>query len=271
MRLARLPLLLAALLAPAFAASIAGAQAHDQKVPAAQTPSRAGEIKADDIIDRMSKAELAVLERLRTSHPLMEVYIQSVAPDEARGWVPTDDNYFLGQLQFNDGPALRPFGQEQREQRGVILRLISDRPSLADGFAAMVAPDWRGLERKRYEFTSSAGSSSANRAASSSTSGRFATARASSAGSGSRIATTTSSASTAPAADRKRRCQACSSGRCVPYGRLAGERRARRVGAVVRLLGRNGSEQRSDPQVVLQVEAASPVQEPDTDLGIPGE
>ncbi len=153
MRLARLPLLLAALLAPAFAASIAGAQAHDQKVPAAQTPSRAGEIKADDIIDRMSKAELAVLERLRTSHPLMEVYIQSVAPDEARGWVPTDDNYFLGQLQFNDGPTLRPFGQEQREQRGVLLRLISDRPSLADGFAAMVAPDWRGLERKRYEFT----------------------------------------------------------------------------------------------------------------------
>ena len=60
----------------------------------------------------MSKAERAVLERLRTSHPLMEVYIQNVAPDEARGWVPTDDNYFLGQLQFDDGPTLRPFGQK---------------------------------------------------------------------------------------------------------------------------------------------------------------
>ena len=153
MQLARLPLLLAALLVPAVTASIARAQANDQKVPAAQTPSRAGQVQADDIIDRMSRAELAVLERLRTSHPLMEVYIQSVTPDEARGWVPTDDNYFLGQLQFDDGPTLRPFGQEQREQRGVILRLISDRPSLADGFAAMVAPDWRGLERKRYEFT----------------------------------------------------------------------------------------------------------------------
>jgi hypothetical protein len=151
MRLARLPLLLAALLAPAFTASIALAQANDQRVPIAQTPSRAGQVSADDIIDRMNRAERAVLERLRTSHPLMEVYIQNVAPDEARGWVPTDDNYFLGQLQFDDGPALRPFGQ--REQRGVILRLISDRPSLGDGFAAMVAPDWRGLERKRYEFT----------------------------------------------------------------------------------------------------------------------
>ena len=150
MRLARLPLLLVVLLAPAVTASIARAQANDQKVPTAQTPSRAGQVKADDIIDRMSRAELAVLERLRTSRPLMEVYIQNVAPDEARGWVPTDDNYFLGQLQFDGGPKLRPFGRS--EQRGGMLRLISP-PSLGDAFAAMVAPDWRVLERKRYDFT----------------------------------------------------------------------------------------------------------------------
>jgi hypothetical protein len=151
MRLARLPLLLAALLAPAVTASIASAQERNQKAPTAQTPSRAGQVQADDIIDRMSKAEGAVLERLRTSHPLMEVYIQNVAPDEARGWVPTDDNYFLGQLQFDDAPKLRPFGQ--REERGVMLRLISDKPNMGDAFAAMVAPDWGVLDRKRYEFT----------------------------------------------------------------------------------------------------------------------
>ena len=86
----------------------------------------------------MSKAERAVLDRLRTSHPLMEVYIQNVAPDEARGWVPTDDNYFLGQLHFDDGPTLRPLGQ--KEQRGVRLRLISGPPSVGNAFAAMVAP-----------------------------------------------------------------------------------------------------------------------------------
>src|SRR5688572_11701414 len=151
MRLARLPLLLAALLAPAVTASIARAQANDQKAPTAQTPSRAGQVAADDIIDRMSRAERAMLDRLRTSHPLMEVYIQNVAPDEARGWVPIDDDYFLGQLQFEDGPTLRPFGE--REQPGVMLRLTSSPPRLGDAFAAMVAPDWRVLERKRYEFT----------------------------------------------------------------------------------------------------------------------
>ena len=151
MRLVRVPLLFAALLAPAFTSSIAHAQTKDQNVPAAQTPSRAGQVAADDIIDRMSKAESAVLARLSTSHPLMEVYIQNVAPDEARGWVPVDDNYFLGQLQVDDGPTLRPFGA--REEPGVKLRLTASPPRLGDAFAAMVAPDWRVLDRKRYEFT----------------------------------------------------------------------------------------------------------------------
>jgi hypothetical protein len=151
MRLARFPLLLAALLAPAVAAPIAGAQSHDPKVQTVPTPTRAGQAQADAIIDRMSKAEDAVLERLRTSSPLMEVYIQNVAPDEARGWVPTDDNYFLGQLQFDDGPKLSPFGQPPQPR--MIVRILSRPPSVGDAFAAMVAPDWRGLARERYEFT----------------------------------------------------------------------------------------------------------------------
>jgi hypothetical protein len=118
---------------------------------AAQTPARAGQATADDIVDRMNKAEHAVLERLRTLSPLMEVYTQNVAPDEARGWVPTDDDYFLGQLQVEDGPVLRSFGQ--KEQRGVMLRILSNTPSMGNAFAAMVAPDWQVLDRKRYEFT----------------------------------------------------------------------------------------------------------------------
>ena len=138
MRLPRLPLLFAALmLAPVLGM--------------AQTPARAGQATADDIVDRMNKAERAVLDRLRTLSPLMEVYTQNVAPDEARGWVPTDDDYFLGQLQVEDGPALRAFGQ--KEQRGVMLRILSNTPSMGNAFATMVAPDWQVLDRKRYEFT----------------------------------------------------------------------------------------------------------------------
>src|ERR1044071_532749 len=121
MRLARLPLLIAALLA----VTTPGAQA-EKKDRKGQTAQRAGQSEADDIVDRMTKAEVALLERLRTSHPLMEVYVQNVAPDEARGWVPTDDNYFLGQLQVDDGPTLRAFGQkEPKKQSGVRVNILS--------------------------------------------------------------------------------------------------------------------------------------------------
>jgi hypothetical protein len=149
MRLARLPLLFAALLTPVLSVSIVQAQAQDQNDTTALTTGRT--VQADDIVDRMIKAEYAVLERLRTSDPLMEVYIQNVAPDEARGWIPIGDDYFLGQLQFDDRPALRPFGQ--KEQRRMIVRIRSKPASLGDAFAAMVTPDWRGLDRQRYQFT----------------------------------------------------------------------------------------------------------------------
>ena len=143
MRMARVPVFLAVLASAVFTASTAYAQAADQTN---QTSVR-GQFKVDDIIDRMSEAERAVLVRLRTFHPLIEVYIQNLAPDETRGWVPTDDNYFLGQFNFEGTPKLRPIG---RKQRGLISRVIA--PSLGDAFASMVAPDWRVLERKRYEF-----------------------------------------------------------------------------------------------------------------------
>jgi hypothetical protein len=143
--MARVPLLLAAALVSAdYTASMAHAQAAD---PTVQTTGR-GQLKVDDIIDRMSEAERAVLVRLKTFHPLIEVYIQNLAPDDTKGWVPTADNYFLGQFHFDDSATLRPIGRQ--EQRGIISRVIT--PSLGDAFASMVAPDWRVLDRKRYDF-----------------------------------------------------------------------------------------------------------------------
>jgi hypothetical protein len=151
MRIARMPLLLATSIT--LMTSTAHAQATDKiekSDKTAQAAAARGPVTASDIVDRMSEAERGLLKRLRTYHPLMEVYIQNLTPDEARGWVPTDDNYYLGQLQFDDGPALRPFGQ--KEARGVMLRVLSSSPNVGNAFAAMVAPDWRSLDRKRYDF-----------------------------------------------------------------------------------------------------------------------
>jgi len=151
MRKVRVPLALASLLAWALVffafTSIARAQTVDPKL---QTEAREP-VTANDIVDRMSRAERSVLARLKTYHPLIEVYIQNLAPDEARGWIPTDDNYFLGQLEIDEMPALRPFFV-RKEPHGLSLRMRSSGPSAENAFAAMVAPDWRVLERKRYEF-----------------------------------------------------------------------------------------------------------------------
>jgi hypothetical protein len=171
MRIARVPLSLVSL---AFTASIASAQAPEQTAPPAQTaptaeaprpappagrglmgdaakPTGRGLISVDDIVDKMIQAERAVLVRLRTYQPLVEVYIQNVAPDEARGWVPTDDNYFLGQFHLDETPTLRPLGK--KDAKGLVVKMLgSSAPNMGDAFAGMMAPDWQVLDRKRYEF-----------------------------------------------------------------------------------------------------------------------
>jgi hypothetical protein len=143
MRIAQMSVLLATLVVTAPAAQ-------------GQSLERAGgsQLKTDDVIDRMNQSERGVLERLKTYHPLIEVYIQNLTLDESRGWLPTDDNYFLGQFHFDQVPTLRPFSQTTKKSRGLMSRVAggSGVPYLADGFAGMVAPDWRALERNRYEF-----------------------------------------------------------------------------------------------------------------------
>jgi hypothetical protein len=149
MRTTRVSLVLTSLLCwAAITASMARAQAIDRTSRVANN----GPVTANDIVDRMSQAERALLTLLKTYRPLVEVYTQNLAPDEARGWVPTDDNYVLGQLTVDDTPSLRPLGQKEPRTRGVLLRIRSRAPDMGDAFAATIAPDWRGLERKRYEF-----------------------------------------------------------------------------------------------------------------------
>ncbi|HEY3091910.1 MAG TPA: M48 family metalloprotease [Vicinamibacterales bacterium] len=114
------------------------------------------ELNVADIVDRMNRSETALFVRMRMYHPLVEAYIQNLAPDERLGWVATQDEYFLGQLEVTDKPRLRPLDQE-RKGPNLVSRLTGAGPSgvkyLPDGFAAMAAPDWSGLDRRRYEFT----------------------------------------------------------------------------------------------------------------------
>ena len=124
-----------------------------------QTPqagvSPSTEITIGDIIDRANRAEAALVVRMRMYHPLVEVYIQNLVSDDQLGWVPTQDEYFLGQFELTDVPRLRPLGQIKKAP-GLVARITGGGRGVQfqpDGFGAMAAPDWHLLERRRYEFT----------------------------------------------------------------------------------------------------------------------
>jgi len=117
---------------------------------------RGDELNVADVVDKMNRSEAALFERLKMYHPLVEAYIQHLVPDPQVGWVPAKDDYFLGQLEYTDKPRLRPLGQARKQSNkgsGSRWAPVDAGKLLPDGFAAMAAPDWKGLDRARYEFT----------------------------------------------------------------------------------------------------------------------
>ena len=138
---------LSALFAIALAVSRSAGAQSGQAPPEAQA-------RLNEIVDRMNRSENGVIVRMRMYHPLVEVYIQNLALDEQLGWVPTEDDYFLGQFHIGDSPQLKQLTQSKKT-RSFASRLPggSGTQYLPDGFAAMAAPDWRMLERSRYAFT----------------------------------------------------------------------------------------------------------------------
>ena len=108
----------------------------------------------EQIIDRMSARENTLLHSLQQYHPIVETYLQRLRPDPELITVPAGDEYFLEKLDFAAGLREQSF-----LARPGLLRRIKDKFSdlytirfLPLGFAQMVAPDFRGLDRQHYDF-----------------------------------------------------------------------------------------------------------------------
>jgi hypothetical protein len=123
--------------------------------PRAQQPPSGGgtTMSVDELADRLAKAESALMSRMRAYHPLVEVYVQTLAPDPKLGTVPTRDDYFLGQFDGKDGPNLTPLSPNKGSfhPAGVLARPFGVQ-YLPAGFAATTVPDWRMIDRQRYDF-----------------------------------------------------------------------------------------------------------------------
>jgi len=123
-------------------------------IVAAASRATAQELTVEDVADKVAKSESALLARMRALQPIMEVYIQNM--DEKLGTTPVRDEYFLGQFRWQEGmgPQLLPLAPEHGNlsHSGGFLKMFQTQ-YLPDGFAAMAAGDWRGLDPSRYEFT----------------------------------------------------------------------------------------------------------------------
>lgn len=115
----------------------------------AQARPDGGALAVNDVIARMNETEKALAVRMRMYHPLVEVYIQHVVPDEQLGWTPMGDDYFLGQFDLADEPRFRALS-EAKKTGGA--RPRGTPQFLPDGFAATAAPDWKLLTPDRYTF-----------------------------------------------------------------------------------------------------------------------
>ena len=129
-------------------ALVAAVPRAEQAAPAATAMS------VEAIADRITASESALVARLRALHPLVEVYLQKLTEDDKAGAVPTHDEYFLGQFEWRDGPKLTPLSINKGsfQQQSMVKKPFGVQ-YLPDGFAAMTVPDWRLVDRQRYDFT----------------------------------------------------------------------------------------------------------------------
>ncbi len=116
--------------------------------PATAQTSAAAQPSADQVIDRIAQAENELIERVRGYRPIVEAYIQEIAAEKDGLQLPMFDSYFLGRLEWQEGPVLALMANTKRVGKSAGER----RGFLPDGFASMAAPDWKSMDRARYDF-----------------------------------------------------------------------------------------------------------------------
>ena len=114
--------------------------------------SRAGTLKSnpEQSIDRIVANERALSATMRTYSPMVETYLQRLQPDSNLGFVPAEDHYFLGRVQFEQ--TKEEFYLDKRlveKMAGAFSKLYSLSPI---GFSSMIFVDRAGFDRKTYQI-----------------------------------------------------------------------------------------------------------------------
>ncbi len=101
-------------------------------------------------IDRIIASERGLGNTIRNYSPMVETYLQRMQPDNALGFVPSEDHYFLGRVQFQQ--SKEEFFLDKRlveRMAGAFSKFYSMSPV---GFASMIFVDRTGFDRKNYQL-----------------------------------------------------------------------------------------------------------------------
>ena len=105
---------------------------------------------SDQVVDRIVANERALSETMRNYSPMVETYLQRMQPDPMLGFVPAEDRYFLGRVQFQQ--TKEEFFLDKRlveRMAGAFSKLYSLSPV---GFSSMIFVDRNGFDRRNYQF-----------------------------------------------------------------------------------------------------------------------
>lgn len=118
---------------------------------AARTP-----VSADQVIDQIIEREHALISFLSQRKPIVETYLQNLAPDTKLGAVPKEDHYFLGRLDMAQSIERRDFLASQASLQKLMLGGVSKLFRIQYepmGFSWMIFADRQNFDRSHYDFT----------------------------------------------------------------------------------------------------------------------
>ena len=118
---------------------------------AARTP-----VSADQVIDQIIEREHALISFLSQRKPIVETYLQNLAPDTKLGAVPKEDHYFLGRLDMAQSIERRDFLASQASLQKLMLGGVSKLFRIQYepmGFSWMIFADRQNFDRAHYDFT----------------------------------------------------------------------------------------------------------------------
>ncbi|MDP9162298.1 MAG: M48 family metalloprotease [Acidobacteriota bacterium] len=109
----------------------------------------------DQVVERSILREHELIKMLSTRTPLVETYLQDLAPDQQLGAVPKSDHYFLGRMDLGESVGRHDYIAKNESLRKTLLGGVTKLFKLQYnpiGFSWMIFADREEFDRKHYDF-----------------------------------------------------------------------------------------------------------------------